>query len=168
MYAGYPLTCPGFSYLGVHLSVVSGFTFPGVQSSGVQLSGVQLSGVSLVRGSSAITFWFGSAIPRVRHFQGAPLDSMSEHFAPRTVTHRYTTQQVSNAIHFTAGQHRYHSAFLKFNHYFHKISVSLRNKPIRHPSFWDPSDQNTRLLRPGLVESTCCVHVRRESGQWLL
>jgi len=24
--------------------------------------------------------------------------------------HRYTTQQVSNAIHFTTGQHRYHSA----------------------------------------------------------
>jgi len=70
----------------------------------VQLSGVHLSGGSLVQGftcpyfSSAITFWFGSATPRVRHFQGAPLDSISEHFAPRTVTHRYTTQQVSNAI----------------------------------------------------------------------
>src|SRR6218665_3830946 len=106
----------GFTCPGVHLSVVSGFTYPGVHLSGVHLSGVHSSGGSLVRGftcpyfSPAITFWFGSAIPRVRHFHGAPSDSISENFAPRTVTHRYTTQQVSNAIHFTAGQHRYHSA----------------------------------------------------------
>ena len=48
--AGYPLTCPGIHLSGGHLSVVSGFTCPGVQLSGVQLSGVQLSGGSLIRG----------------------------------------------------------------------------------------------------------------------
>jgi len=36
------------------------------------------------------------------------------------------------------------------------------NKPIRHLSFRDRSDQNTRLLRPGLVGSTCHVHMRIE------
>src|SRR6218665_699145 len=117
-------------------SLVRGFQGSLVRGSldRVQLSGVHLSGGSLVRGfrghlsggllvrgftcsgftcpyfSSAITFWFLSAIPRVRHFQSAPLDSISEHFASRTAAHRYTTQQGSNAIHFAAGQHRYHSA----------------------------------------------------------
>ena len=30
------------------------------------------------------------------------------------------------------------------------------------------SDLNTRLLRPGLLESTYFVHMRSESGHWLL
>jgi len=42
--------------------------------------------------------------------------------------------------------------------------VVFHYKPIRHLSFRDPSDLNTRLLRPGLVESTCRVHMRSESG----
>jgi len=39
---------------------------------------------------------------------------------------------------------------------------------VRHFSFRDWSDLNTRLHRPGLVESTCRVHMRSESGHWLL
>src|SRR6218665_2877436 len=35
---------------------------------------------------------------------------------------------------------------------------------IRHLSFRARSDLNTRLLRPGVVESTCRVHMRSESG----
>ena len=34
------------------------------------------------------------------------------------------------------------------------------DKPFRHLSFWDRSDLNTLVLRPGLVESTCRVHMR--------
>ena len=46
----------------------------------------------------------------------------------------------------------------------HVFLLKLRNKPIRHFGFRDRSDLNTRLLRPGLVESTCRVHMRSESG----
>ena len=40
-------------------------------------------------------------------------------------------------------------------------------KPFRHLSFEDRSDLNTLILRPGLVESTCRVHLRSVSGHWL-
>jgi len=47
---------------------------------------------------------------------------------------------------------------------------SSRNKPFRHLSFRDRFDPNTLMLRHGLVESRCRVglHMRSESGQWLL
>ena len=41
-------------------------------------------------------------------------------------------------------------------------------QPIRHLSFRDRSDLNTKLFRSGLVESTCRVHMHSESGDWLL
>jgi len=73
-------------------SLVRGFTCPWF---GVHLSGGSLVWGSIVRGSLVCTFrllWLsgsgpplpGCAIPRVRHSQGAPLDSISEHFVPRT------------------------------------------------------------------------------------
>src|SRR6218665_606296 len=65
------VTCPRVHLSGGHLSVVLGFTCPGVQLSVVQLSGVHLFGGSVVRGSLVRTFRrFGVATPRGSHSQG--------------------------------------------------------------------------------------------------
>src|SRR6218665_3951141 len=65
------VTCPRVHLSGGHLSVVLGFTCPGVHLSGVQLSGVHLFGGSVVGGSVVRTFRrFGVATPRGSHSQG--------------------------------------------------------------------------------------------------
>ena len=47
----------------------------------------------------------------------------------------------------------------------HCYTILLRSyKPIRHLSFRDRSGLNARLLRHELVDSTCHVHMRSESG----
>ena len=48
------------------------------------------------------------------------------------------------------------------------VLLSIDNKSFRHLSFRNWSDLNTLLLRPGLVELTCHVHMRTESGHLLL
>src|SRR6218665_3815152 len=50
----------------------------------------------------------------------------------------------------------------------HLVIQAIGPKPIQHLGFRDRSGLNTRLLRPGLVESACRVHMRSESGHWLL
>jgi len=149
------------------LSVVSGFTCPGVHLSGVQLSGFTCPKVHLFGGSLVRTFVCYNFLVRVRHSKGPPLPGCASRFNIQTFrshsgdTSLYnTTQQVNNAIYFTVGQHRYHSAGQQrntdqatLNHNLTEIKIQGKTRgTFRHNT---PAAQH----RP-------CIYFSRTASPW--